>query len=152
MRAYVSRPNRKPVALLAGALIGATGVAVWAALSSSGMIFLFPLFFIVALIVWSVGLVLLGIPLWFVFERVGWTSPVAAVALGLGGTAVGTVLAQLMLLRDAAGVAAAGREIVSPRSLSGLLAEALGWLPLGLLGGLVGFSIWRLSYERTPRS
>lgn len=154
MRTYISRPNRKPIALVVGALIGAAGVAIWAALTSYGMILLFPLFFIVALIIWSIGLVVVGAPLWAVFDRAGWTSPSAAIALGFGATVVGAVLIQLGLYRDFTSLVEAGREIVVSGQLTpyGWLAGLRGWIPLGMLGGLVGFSIWRLSYERVPRS
>ena len=76
------------------------------------------------------GLILVGIPTWWVLHRMGWTNRVAFIVVAasesiLGGVAVAPLLVPIEAFATV--------------------------LLLALPGGLAGWVIWRRGYERAPR-
>jgi len=87
---FSTNPRRATLAVTAGAVIGALGVGVVVLLlatiatgvvSASDLIVAI-LIFIVALVGWSLGLLLFGLPLWWLFHRNGWRGRRVAMLLG----------------------------------------------------------------------
>ena len=80
MDSLSTNPRRATLAVTAGAVIGALGVAIVVLLLatiatgvvSAADLIVAILIFLVALVGWSLGLFLFGLPLWWLFHRNGW--------------------------------------------------------------------------------
>ena len=141
-----TNPRRATLAVTAGAVIGALGVAVVVLLlatiatgvvSASDLI-VAVLIFIVALVGWSLGLFLFGLPLWWLFHRNGWRGRRVAMLLGALTTFV-----IVLLLEMSGGVFA----VATGDSEAGHL-QSLVWAGvMALLGAIVALVIWRIAYR-----
>ena len=84
-----TNPRRATLAAIAGAVIGALGVvavvlllaAMASGVSATDLVVAL-LIFVVALVGWSLGLFLFGLPLWWLFHRNGWRGRRVAMLLG----------------------------------------------------------------------
>jgi hypothetical protein len=139
-------PWRATLAAAAGAVIGALGVAIvvlMMATAGAGALNLSDLIvsiliFIVALAGWSLGLFLIGLPLWWLFHRNGWHSWRVAMLLG----AFTTFIIVLLLERSGGILAVAtgdsdGRDLIS-----------FVWVSvMAVLGAIVALVIWSIAYR-----
>lgn len=143
-RNYNTNTKRASLALIAGAFAGAAGTIIMIA---AGLHFdriegfrsqdpqIFALAFVVALVVWAIGLVAFGLPLWWLFHRNGYRSRRAAGFLGAGTTAVVVFGLEFPYI-----------TFVSPANRADLVdLAALG--ALAVVGGLVALLIWRIAYR-----
>ena len=141
-----TNPRRATLAVTAGAVIGALGVAVVVVLlptiatgvvSASDLIVAI-LIFIVALVGWSLGLFLFGLPLWWLFHRNGWRGRRVAMLLGALTTFVIVFLLEMFggILAVTTGNTDAGN--LMPLVWAGVMA---------LLGAIVALVIWRIAYR-----
>jgi hypothetical protein len=132
----------------AGAVIGALGVVVVVLLlatiatgvvSASDLIVAI-LIFVVALVGWSLGLFLFGLPLWWLFHRNGWRGRRVAMLLGALTTFVIVFLLEMFggILAVTTGNSDAGN--LMPLVWAGVMA---------LLGAIVALVIWRIAYRPT---
>jgi hypothetical protein len=146
MDSLSTNPRRATLAVTAGAVIGALGVAVVVLLlatiatgvvSASDLIASI-LIFIVALVGWSLGLFLFGLPLWWLFHRNGWRGRRVAMLLGALTTFVIVFLLEMFggILAVTTGNSDAGH--LMPLVWSGVMA---------LLGAIVALVIWRIAYR-----
>ena len=138
-----TNPRRATLAVTAGAVIGALGVAVVVVLlatiatgvvSASDLIVAI-LIFIVALVGWSLGLFLFGLPLWWLFHRNGWRGRRVAMLLGALTTFV------IVFLLEMFGAVTTGNTDAGnlmPLVWAGVMA---------LLGAIVALVIWRIAYR-----
>ena len=137
-------PANAATALAAGAGAGALGCAFGGAaiaIFAGGMdragaaILAFPYLLVGSFLVFLVGLSVVGLPLWMVFERLGWRRPRHAAALGAAASYAACL-----------GIALAvnsGETLPSP-----LWRVALDTLPIALDGAFVGWVVWRMAYGR----
>ena len=143
-----TNPRRATLAVTAGAVIGALGVVVVVLLlatiatgvvSASDLIVAI-LIFIVALVGWSLGLLLFGLPLWWLFHRNGWRGRRVAMLLGALTTFVIVFLLEMFggILAVTTGNSEAGN--LMPLVWAGVMA---------LLGAIVALVIWRIAYRPT---
>ena len=141
-----TNPRRATLAVTAGAVIGALGVVVVVLLlatiatgvvSASDLIVAI-LIFIVALVGWSLGLLLFGLPLWWLFHRNGWRGRRVAMLLGALTTFVIVFLLEMFggILAVTTGNNDAGN--LMPLVWAGVMA---------LLGAIVALVIWRIAYR-----
>lgn len=140
-----TNPRRASLAAAAGAVIGALGVVavvlVFAAIAggvSASDLVVSILIFLVALIGWSLGLFLFGLPLWWLFHRNGWRGRRVAMLLGALTTLVIVLLLEMSggILAVTTGNNDAGR--LMPLAWAGVMA---------LLGAIVALVIWRIAYR-----
>jgi hypothetical protein len=146
MDSLSTNPRRATLAVTVGAVIGALGVAVVVLLlatiatgvvSASDLI-VAVLIFIVALVGWSLGLFLFGLPLWWLFHRNGWRGRRVAMLLGAATTYV-----IVFLLEISGGIFA----VATGDSEAGHL-QSLVWAGvMALLGAIVALVIWRIAYR-----
>jgi hypothetical protein len=143
-----TNPRRATLAVTAGAAIGALGVAIVVLLlapiatgvvSASDLIVAI-LIFIVALVGWSLGLFLFGLPLWWLFHRNGWRGRRVAMLLGALTTFV-----IVFLLEMFGGVLA----VTTGNSDAGNLMPLVWAGVMALLGAIVALVIWRIAYRPT---
>jgi hypothetical protein len=141
-----TNPRRATLAVTAGALIGALGVAIVVLLLatiatgvvSAADLIVAILIFVVALVGWSLGLFLFGLPLWWLFHRNGWRGRRVAMLLG----AITTFII-VILLEASGGVFA----VATGDSEAGHL-QSLVWAGImALLGAIVALVIWRIAYR-----
>jgi hypothetical protein len=143
-----TNPRRATLAVTAGAVIGALGVVVVVLLlatiatgvvSASDLIVAI-LIFVVALVGWSLGLLLFGLPLWWLFHRNGWRGRRVAMLLGALTTFVIVFLLEMFggILAVTTGNSDAGN--LMPLVWAGVMA---------LLGAIVALVIWRIAYRPT---
>ena len=148
MNSLSTNPRRATLAVTAGAVIGALGVAVVVLLlatiatgvvSASDLIASI-LIFIVALVGWSLGLFLFGLPLWWLFHRNGWRGRRVAMLLGALTTFIIVFLLEMFggILAVTTGNSDAGN--LMPLVWAGVMA---------LLGAIVALVIWRIAYRPT---
>lgn len=143
-----TNPRRATLAVTAGAVIGALGVAVVVVLLatiatgvvSAADLIVAILIFIVALVGWSLGLFLFGLPLWWLFHRNGWRGRRVAMLLGALTTFVIVFLLEMFggILAVTTGNTDAGN--LMPLVWAGVMA---------LLGAIVALVIWRIAYQPT---
>jgi hypothetical protein len=142
-----TNPRRATLAVTAGAVIGTLGVAVVVLLLATiatGVVsppdlIVAILIFIVALVGWSLGLFLFGLPLWWLFHRNGWRGRRVAMLLGALTTFV-----IVLLLEMFGGVFA----VATGDSEAGHL-QSLVWASImALLGAIVALVIWRIAYRQ----
>jgi hypothetical protein len=138
-----TNPRRATLAAAAGALVGATGVvaavllfaATAAGVRASDLVVAI-LIFLVAFVGWSLGLFLLGVPLWWLFHRNGWRGRRVAMLLGAFTTFV-IVLA----LEISGGVFAVATGD------DGHLISFVWIAVMAVLGAIVALVIWRIAYR-----
>jgi len=156
MTSYLLTPIRIAPALLAGATVGAVGVTVWFSLPALfdpvGAAQMAPPIFLVALIIWGLGLVIIGGPLWREWHRRGKTAPADALTLGLAATFVVAFALNLLLTASTTGLTEGGRVLIQDghRTFYGWFILLKNCVLLSLLGGGVATVIWRIAY-RTER-
>ena len=140
-----TNPRRATLAAAAGAVIGALGVVaavlVFAAMASgvsASDLVVSILIFLVALVGWSLGLFLVGLPLWWLFHRNGWRG--RRVAMLLGGF---TTFVIVLLIERSGGVLA-----VATGDNSGGDFISFVWVAvMAVLGAIVALVIWRIAYR-----
>ena len=140
-----TNPRRATLAAAAGAVIGALGVVavvlLFAAMASgvrASDLVVSMLIFLVALVGWSLGLFLLGLPLWWLFHRNGWRG--RRVAMLLGGF---TTFVIVLLLERSGGVLA-----VATGDNSGGDFISFVWVAvMAVLGAIVALAIWKIAYR-----
>ena len=141
-----TNPRRATLAVTVGAVIGALGVAIVVLLlatiatgvvSASDLIVAI-LIFIVALIGWSLGLFLFGLPLWWLFHRNGWRGRRVAMLLGAF-----TTLVIVLLLEMSGGILA----VTTGNDDAGHLMPLVWAAVMALLGAIVALVIWRIAYR-----
>jgi hypothetical protein len=107
--------------------------------------------------IWLFGLVFIGGPVWMLLHGVTQRSPVTAVLVG-GILSFGTVFANRTGLftgnSDLRSYSTGGRDIV----IEGKLTNA-GWINalelsvmVGIIGVIVAFTLWRVSYRRNTHT
>jgi hypothetical protein len=138
-------PRRATLAAIAGAVVGALGVVIvvllFAALASgvsASDLVVSILIFLVALVGWSLGLFLLGLPLWWLFHRNGWRGQRVAMLLGAFTTFIIVVL-----LETSGGVLA----VTTGKSAAGQLMSLVWTCVMAVLGATVALVIWRIAYR-----
>ena len=138
-------PRRATLAAIAGAVVGALGVvivvllfpALASGVSASDLVVSI-LIFLVALVGWSLGLFLLGLPLWWLFHRNGWRGQRVAMLLGAFTTFIIVVL-----LETSGGVLA----VTTGKSAAGQLMSLVWTCVMAVLGATVALVIWRIAYR-----
>ena len=141
-----TNPRRATLAAAAGALIGALGVAIVVLLlATAGAetvnlsdLIVSILIFVVALVGWSLGLFLVGLPLWWLFHRTGRRSWRVAMLLGAFTTFV-----IVLLLERSGGILA----VATGASDSGDLISFVWIGAMAVLGAVVALVIWRIAYR-----
>jgi hypothetical protein len=145
-----TNPRRATLAAAAGAVIGALGVvavvllfaAMASGVSASDLV-VSMLIFLVALVGWSLGLFLFGLPLWWLFHRNGWRSRRVAMLLGAFTTFV-----IVLLLERSGGILA-----VATGDNSGEQLISFVWIGvMAVLGAIVALVIWRIAYRPAERT
>jgi hypothetical protein len=141
---FSTNPRRATQAVAVGALSGALGVttvilllaALDGGITSASDLLFSVLIFVVALIGWTLGLFLLGLPLWWFLHRNGWRGRRSAALLGAGTTFVVVLLLQVSdgMFAPTAG----GSGILMLFARAGFMA---------LLGAIVALVIWRIAYR-----
>ncbi len=145
-----TNPRRATLAAAAGAVSGALGVVaavlLFAAMASgvhASDLVVSILIFLVALVGWSLGLFLLGLPLWWLFHRSGWRSRRVAMLLGAFTTFV-----IVLLLERSGGILA-----VATGDNSGEHLISFVWIGvMAVLGAIVALVIWRIAYRTAERT
>jgi len=141
-----TNPRRATLAVAAGAVIGALGVAIVVLLlatiatgvvNASDLIVAI-LIFVVALTGWSLGLFLFGLPLWWLFHRNGWRGRRVAMLLGAF-----TTLVVVLLLEMSGGILA----VTTGNTAAGHLMPLVWAGAMALLGAIVALVIWRIAYR-----
>jgi hypothetical protein len=146
MDGLTTNPLRATLAATVGALIGALGVAIVVLLlatAGTGVLNLSDLIvsiliFLVALVGWSLGLFLFGLPLWWLFHRNGWRGWRVAMLLGAFTTFV-----IVLLLEMSGGIFA----VATGNSDGGDLISFVWVAVMALLGAVVALVIWRIAYR-----
>jgi amino acid transporter len=154
--------KRIPWSIAAGALAGATIVAaptlVLSLIYDSIERFLrFNLqmvvaTFVVAFMVWAIGLVVVGLPLWWLFHKKGLWRWWAAVLCGAIAAFVGAFALELALtlsiehssFSDSGGYTMIDGEVTA----YGWRSLVLGAVETGVYGAIVAAVIWRIAYRR----
>lgn len=144
MDRLITNPRRATLAVAAGALIGALGVAIVVLLlATAGTeavnlsdLIVSILIFAVALVGWALGLFLFGLPLWWLFHRNGWSSWRVAMLLGAFTTFV-----IVLLLERSGGILAVAT------GASGDLISFVWIAMMAVLGAVVALVIWRIAYR-----
>jgi hypothetical protein len=142
-------PRRATLAVTAGAVIGALGVvavvlcsaAMASGVSASDLVVCL-LIFLVALVGWSLGLFLFGLPLWWLFHRNGWRGRRVAILLGAFTTFV-----IVLLLERSGGILA----VATGNTDNGDLISFVWVAAMALLGAVVAAVIWRIAYRRADQ-
>ncbi|HKP23075.1 MAG TPA: hypothetical protein VJV39_04385 [Dongiaceae bacterium] len=150
MERLSTNPRRATLAAAGGAVIGALGVVaavlVFAAMASgvsASDLVVSILIFLVALVGWSLGLFLVGLPLWWLFHRNGWRG--RRVAMLLGGF---TTFVIVLLLERSGGILA-----VATGDNSGEDFISFVWVAvMAVLGAIVALVIWRIAYRPAERT
>jgi hypothetical protein len=143
-----TNPRRATMAATAGAVVGALGVTIVVLLLatvatgvvSAADLTVAILIFIVALIGWSLGLFLFGLPLWWLFHRNGWRGRRVAMLLGAATTYV-----IVFLLEISGGIFAVATGDSDGGHLTSLVWAGL----MALLGAIVALVIWRVAYRQS---
>jgi len=140
-----TNPRRASLAAAAGAAIGAAGVVavvlLFAAMAggvSASDLVVSLLIFVVALTGWSLGLFVIGLPLWWLFHRNGWRSRRVAMLLGAFTTFV-----VVLLLERSGGILAVATGV----SDGGDLISFVWVVVMAVLGAIVALVIWRIAYR-----
>jgi hypothetical protein len=139
-----TNPRRATLAAILGAVIGALGVvaavlafAAMASGVSASDVIVSILIFVVALVGWSLGLFLFGLPLWWLFHRNGWRGRRVAMLLGALTTFV-----IVLLLEMSGGIFA----VATGDSDAGHLISLVWVAVMAVLGAIVALVIWRIAY------
>jgi len=147
---FSTNPRRATLAVTIGAIIGALGVAVVVLLlATAGTevlnlsdLIVSILIFIVALVGWSLGLFLFGLPLWWLFHRNGWRGRRVAMLLG----AFITFVIVLLLERSGSILAVATGD-----SSGGDLISFVWIAVMAVLGAMVALVVWQIAYRRVEQ-
>jgi hypothetical protein len=140
-----TNPRRATLAATVGAVIGALGVvaavlafaAMASGVSDSDLVVSI-LIFLVALVGWSLGLFLVGLPLWWLFHRNGWRGRRVAMLLGALTTFV-----IVLVLEMSGGIFA----VATGDSEAGHLISLVWVAVMAVLGAIVALVIWRIAYR-----
>jgi hypothetical protein len=142
-------PRRASLAAAAGAVIGALGVVavvlVFAAMAggvSASDLVVSILIFVVALIGWSLGLFLFGLPLWWLFHRSGWRGRRVAMLLG----AITTFIIVVLLEMSGGVLAVTTGDSEASHHMSLVWAGVMA-----VLGAIVALVIWRVAYRQSDQ-
>lgn len=141
-----TNPRRATLAAAAGALVGALGVAIVVLLlATTGTdavnlsdLIVSILIFVVALVGWSLGLFLVGLPLWWLFHRSDRRSWRVAMLLGAFTTFV-----IVLLLERSGGILA----VATGHTQAGQLISFIWIGVMAVLGAIVALVIWRIAYR-----
>jgi hypothetical protein len=152
---FVLQPVRIPVAIGAGSVVGAGVVAVVFSLPAlvsplqEAAFGLLALTFIVALMVWSAGVVVIGGPAWVILHERGRVSPANALSLGLAATFIVAFLFNLLLQGGMTELVQDDHVLITKgwRTVYGWLVILKDCILLSLLGGVVATVIWRVAYR-----
>ena len=160
MAEYQTTFLRAVLAVGAGAVAGAAMVTVWFLAGASDLNYLRQygfqagvLIFINATVIWALGLVLVGAPLWAILHYYGKRNWTAAGALG----AILTFVVTLGLLTNGFGLLVSGNlsasDAAGPIWVDSQLT-AHGWavalevaVVCCIAGALVGLIVWRVAYR-----
>jgi len=164
---YDTTLPRAALSLIAGAAAGASLIALWylwGTAQNLGIQYVLDygvipttLVFIEALVVWSVGLTIFGLPFWWLLHRLGWRHWLVAVALGAVLTFLvdfGIETRFLELIPPPANSAYSASDSGGPTVIASHLTLHGWWvtfraaLLLGAEGVLVALVIWRIAYRR----
>lgn len=160
---YEATPSRIALSLIAGAFVGASLIALWwifGTAQSHGIQYLLHYgalpavtVFFVALVVWAVGLVLFGVPLWWVMHVLGLRHWVVATLVGatltfLVNLGIGTQLFGLIPQAAYSASDSGGPTVVANQlTPHGWNMALIGALQLSTAGALVALVIWRVAYR-----
>src|SRR5262245_11435366 len=167
---HTTSAKRATVALAAGAVVGSLGTVAPTLLVGllcigepggfrSQHVGLLVFMLVAAFIVWTVGLVLVGVPIWWLFHRKGRRSRWTAVAVGavvtfllnLGLDAGSSVLMQL----DSGSYSASdsgGQTIINDHlTAHGWWNAIQGSILLAIVGVIVALVVWQIAYRRVEQ-
>ena len=145
--------GRIPWSIAAGALTGATIIAaptfvlslVYESIDQflSGNFLMVMWTFVVAFVVWAIGLVVVGLPLWWLLHKKGvrrwWVAALCGAATAFVG-AFALSLALMLLVES------------SPFKDPGAFAMiVLAAVEIGVYGAIVAAVIWRIAYRRVEQ-
>jgi hypothetical protein len=110
---------------------------------------------LLAFFIWSVGLAVVGVPIWWLLHKKGLRSWQAAVLCGaiaafVGGFAMnlGLVLSiESSSFSDSGGYSMIDGELTA----YGWRSLVLGAVQIGFIGAIVGAVIWRIAYRRVEQ-
>lgn len=164
---YRTSPSRVILSLAAGAIMGALLIAlwyVWGTAQTLGIQYVLDYglrpsstVFMVALVVWASGLVIFGLPLWWLLHRFGLRNWLVPAAVGgavtfLVNFAAATRLFELLPPPSNSSYSAgdAGGPTIIDNRLTphGWWTTFEGSLVIGAGGILVALVIWRIAYRR----
>jgi hypothetical protein len=163
---YSTTRRRAAAAVAAGAAAGA--VATNAPMLVVGLFFigepggfqnqhiplLFYMFFL-SFIVWSVGLALVGVPMWWLLHKKGlrswWVAVLCgAIAAFVGGFAVS--LALTLPIENASFADSGGHTMIDGEMTAyGWQSLVLGAVQIGVCGAIVAAVVWRIAYRRVDQ-
>jgi hypothetical protein len=165
---YNTNPTRVILGLAAGAVTGAFLIALsflWGTAQVSGVQYVLhyglrpsSTVFVVAFIVWAVGLVVFGLPLWWLLHRLGLRKWLVAAVIGATLTflvdfGIGTRAFELIPPPSNSTYSAGdsgGSTIIDNRlTPHGWWVAFRGALMLSVGGILVALVIWRIAYRRS---
>ena len=151
-------------ALLAGACTGSLlttgGVLLGADPSTPGvtLLFTFPYVLVATFVAFSVGIVALGVPGWWILHRLGYQNWRAALALGMALTFIGKVaMAVHPLIWPEPNSAFSAGNSGGPTIIDNKMTTH-GWIELfmeafafSIAGGIAGVVVWRAAYVERRR-
>jgi hypothetical protein len=163
---YEITPSRIVPSLIAGVLAGASLVTLWSifgtalnagiyyVLNYGALAFFYT--FVVALVVWAVGLMIFGFPIWWLLHKLGLRHWLIAIFVGgalsfLVGLAIDTRLFELLPppadFNYSAGDSGGPTIVANRLTPHGWNAALLSALQLSVGGALVALVIWRVAYR-----
>jgi hypothetical protein len=167
---YDTTSPRVALSLIAGALAGASLIAlwwVWGTAQNLGVQYLLNygalptvFVFIVALVIWAIGLATFGLPLWWLLHKLGLRHWLVAVVAGAALTflvdfGIETRLFELippLISSNFSASDSGGPTIIANQLTShGWRVTFLAALQLSLGGALVALVIWRIAYRSAKR-
>lgn len=162
-----AQPGNAIAALIVGAAVGA--VATNLPVVVMGLLYIgepggfqsqhIPLLvymFALAFIVWGVGLILVGVPIWWLLHKKGLRSWWMAVLLGAVAAAVCNFalnLAMTLPIENASLGDSGGQSMIDGELTAyGWWSLVRGAAAIGVVGALVAAVIWRIAYRRVQRA
>ena len=151
-------------ALLAGACTGSLlttgGIFLGADPSAPGVTLLFtlPYVLVATFVAFSVGIVALGVPGWWILHRLGYQNWRAALALGMALTFIGKVAMAVHPLiwpepnsAFSAGDSGGPTIIDNKMTTHGLIELFMAAFAFSIAGGIAGVVVWRAAYVERRR-